>query len=169
VPHSPANDDDNQPEQELHDHREYLPIEGNQFEQDDLGDDQDASDPPHHNSTPEPQNRPSSPQAGSKRGRSSDSDTDSDEAEVDAHITKALKGPQKSTRPKAGDFDDFGRDLVLSAANLYRALLASQGAFPDTTLELKLIKKSWNKVIADNGVKPLTLTPSIVTIVSNLI
>jgi len=161
VPHSPVNDDhDNQPEQDPRD------IEDDQVEQDNLADNHD--NPPHH--SPESLDRSSSPQAGSKRGHiTDDSGNDSDVDEVDVHISKAPKVSKKTARPKAGDFDDFRKELVLSAANIYRALLASQGAFPDTTLELKLIKKSWKLVNAESGVKPLTLTPSIVTIVSNSI
>ena len=51
-------------------------------------------------------------------------------------------------------------------ANIYHVLLASQGDFPIPSVELKLIKKAWKFVNVESGVKPLTLTPSIVTIVS---
>ena len=51
-------------------------------------------------------------------------------------------------------------------ANIYRVLLASQGAFLIPSVELKLIKKAWKLVNAGSGVKPLALTPSIVAIVS---
>jgi hypothetical protein len=76
---------------------------------------------------------------------------------------------KKSARPKAGDYDEMGKEQVLAAANTYRALLASQGAFPSTATELKLIKKSWKLVNAESGVPSLALTPSIVTIVSRFI
>ena len=52
------------------------------------------------------------------------------------------------------------------AANIYCVLLASQGAFPIPSVELKLIKKAWKLVNAESEVKPLALTPSIVTTVS---
>jgi hypothetical protein len=73
---------------------------------------------------------------------------------------------KKTARPKAGDYDDFGKEMVLAAANIYRALLASKGAFPDHSTELKLIKKSWKLVNTERGLEPSALTPSIVTIVS---
>lgn len=76
---------------------------------------------------------------------------------------------KKTARPKAGDFDEIGKELVLSAANTYRALLASQGAFPNSSTELKLIKKAWKLVNTESGVAPLNLSPSIVTIVSRFI
>jgi hypothetical protein len=46
--------------------------------------------------------------------------------------------------------------------------VASQGAFPNTSMELKLVKKSWKLVNAESGVTSLALSPSIVTIVSKL-
>ena len=57
----------------------------------------------------------------------------------------------------------------MAAANVYRALLASQGAFPNPSKEIELVKKSWKLVNAESGVNPLALTPSIVTIVSKFI
>ena len=53
----------------------------------------------------------------------------------------------------------------MAAANIYCVLLASQGAFPFPSVELKLIKKAWKLANAESGVEPLALTPSIVTIV----
>jgi hypothetical protein len=93
---------------------------------------------------------------------------DSDDEDAEIVVSKAPKLEKKSTRPKAADYDEFGKELVLNAANKYRALLASQGAFPDSSRELKLVKKAWKMVNAESGVirNPLGLTPSIVTIVS---
>jgi hypothetical protein len=60
----------------------------------------------------------------------------------------------------------MGKDLILAAANIYRALLASQGAFPSTSEELILIKKAWKLANAESGVTPASMSPSIVKIVS---
>ena len=62
----------------------------------------------------------------------------------------------------------MGKEQVLTAANIYRALLSSQGPFPTSSEELKLIKKSWKLANLNTETEgtPLTLTPSIVTIVS---
>ena len=95
----------------------------------------------------------------------SESDTGRDESDDVVLVNKAPKLQIKSSRPKASDYDEFGKELVLSAANKYRALLASQGAFPNASRELKLIKKAWNMANAECGVKASDLTPSIVTIV----
>ena len=95
-----------------------------------------------------------------------DTDTGRDDSDDVVLVNKAPKLQIKSSRPKAGDYDEFGKELVLSAANKYRALLASQGAFPNASRELKLIKKAWNMANAEIGVRASDLTPSIVTIVS---
>ena len=109
-----------------------------------------------------------SSQAGTKRRHETDDEEDdSDKDECEVIITKAPKLQTKSSRPKASDYDEFGRELVLTAANQYRALLASEGAFPSPSIELKLIKKAWKLVNAESGVKQSELTPSIVTIVSD--
>jgi hypothetical protein len=112
-----------------------------------------------------------STQAETKRAQETDEEEDSESSDDDEDsevvVTKAPVLQKRSSRPKAGDYDEIGKEIVLSAANRYRALLASQGAFPNPSRELKLIKKAWKLVNAESGVtqKALDLTPSIVTIV----
>ena len=53
----------------------------------------------------------------------------------------------------------------MTAANIYRVLLVSQGAFPNTAMEVKLIKKAWKLMNEESGMKGQALTPSIITIV----
>ena len=110
-----------------------------------------------------------SPQAGSKRPLDTDEEEDLTDDDGDILAIKAPKIQKKSARPKAGDYDEFGKDMVLTAANRSRALLAKQGAFPNPSTELSLIKKAWKLVNAESGVKALTLSPSIITIVSDLL
>ena len=62
-----------------------------------------------------------------------------DDDDGDILAIKALKIQKKTARPKAGDYDEFGKDLVLTAANRYRALLASQGAFPNPSTDRKSV------------------------------
>ena len=81
-------------------------------------------------------------------------------------LTKTPKIEKKSTRPKAGDYHDSQKELVLTAANIYRVLLASRGPFPNTATEVKLIKKAWKLMNDESGLKARPLTPSIITIVS---
>lgn len=104
----------------------------------------------------------SSPQTGTKRNHTTDDESDSDN---EVHISKNPKIEKKSTRPKASDFDNSERELVLAAANIYRILLASKGPFPNTATEIKLIRKAWKVMNAESGLKGRALTPSIITIV----
>ena len=84
------------------------------------------------------------------------------------HVAKAQKISTNAGRPKAADYDDVARELILSAANTYRALLVSQGAFPTSSEELELVKMAWKRVNDDSEKNPMALTPDIVRIVSIL-
>ena len=104
---------------------------------------------------------------GSKQQHTTDEeDNNSDSEDADVHVSKAPKVPKKTACPKARDYDEFSKELVLAAANIYCALLASKDTFPNPSNELKLIKKAWKLVNTESRVKPLALTLSIVTIIS---
>jgi hypothetical protein len=96
------------------------------------------------------------------------SESDDDEV-IEVHIAKAPKFNKTAGRPKAADYDLVAKEVILSAANTYRALLASQGAFPTSLEELELVKRSWKRVNDDSKLTPMTLTPDIVRIVSNFL
>ena len=84
--------------------------------------------------------RSPSPQVSTKRPRQTKEESDnSDFEEPNVHVKKAPKTTKKSVQPKAGDYDEMGKEMVLMAANLYCILLASQGAFLNTSLEIKLV------------------------------
>ena len=106
----------------------------------------------------------SSIHAGTKRDHTSDDDDN--DSEIDVHVSKTPKIEKKSTRPKAADYHDSEKELVLAAANIYRVLLASRGPFPNTAMEIKLIKKAWKLMNEESGQKARALSPSIITIVS---
>ena len=125
--------------------------------------------PPALTETMDSPTRSSSPQAGSKQQHHTDDEDDENDSDIgmtNIHVSKAPEIHNKTTQLKASNYDEFGKELILAAANIYCALLASQGAFLIPSVELKLIKKAWKLVNAESGVKPLTLTPSIVIIVS---
>ena len=105
-----------------------------------------------------------SPQSGSKCPHTTDDESDSDVVEV--HVHKAPKTEKKNGQPKAGDFNEADKELVLAAANIYCVLLASQDAFPNTSMEVRLVKKAWKQMNAESGLKSRTITPTMVTIVS---
>jgi hypothetical protein len=89
---------------------------------------------------------------------------------LEAPVAKAQKVSANAGRPKAGDYESSAKEVILSAANTYRALLVSQGAFPTSLEELDLVKKAWKRVNDDSEMDPpMGLTPDIVRIVSFLI
>ena len=92
--------------------------------------------------------------------------SDSDKEVTEVHVSKAQKIERKSGRPKARDFKEADKELVLMAANIYRVLLASQDAFPNASTEMTLVKKAWKQMNAESGLKARTITPSMVSIVS---
>lgn len=93
-----------------------------------------------------------------------------DEDVFEAHVAKAQKISANAGRPKAGDYESSAKEVILSAANTYRALLVSQGAFPTSSEELELVKRSWKRVNEDSEMDPpMGLTPDIVRIVSPLL
>ena len=106
--------------------------------------------------------RSSSLQTGAKRDHTTDDDDSN--SEVDVHVSKTRRIEKKNSRPKAGDFHDSEKELVLAAANIYQVLLASRGPFPNTATEVKLIKKAWKLMNEESGLKGRALTPSIITI-----
>ena len=89
-----------------------------------------------------------------------------DEAFEGQAIYKAQKINQNAGCPKAGDYEVAAREVILSAANYYRALLTSQGAFPTSLEELDLVKRSWKRANDDTEMNLIALTPDIVRIVS---
>jgi Domain of unknown function (DUF6532) len=93
----------------------------------------------------------------------------SDEEVFEVHVAKAQRTSKLTSRPKAADYDIADREIILSAANTYRALLASQGAFPMSSEELELVKKAWKRALDENEIKVMALTPDIVRIVSNFL
>ena len=64
------------------------------------------------------------------------------------------------------DFNKADKELVLAAVNIYCTLLASQGSFPNTSMEVMLVKTAWKQMNAESRLKSQKITPSMVTIVS---
>lgn len=83
----------------------------------------------------------------------------------DGHA-KAQKINNKTGRPRAGDYEDLAKELILQAATVYRCLLSTKDAFPDIATEAEMIKAAWAHVNNETGLTPLRLTPDIVKIVS---
>ena len=93
-------------------------------------------------------------------------DDSDDENVFEGHISKAQKISMSAGCPKAGDYESSTREVILSAANTYCALLVSQGAFPTSLEELELVKCAWKRVNVDREMNPMGLTLDIVRVVS---
>jgi hypothetical protein len=117
--------------------------------------------------SPDPQqpspSRSASIQPGGKRPRSDDSD---DEIEEVVYTVKAQKINEKSGRPKARDYDDAAKEIILQAATIYRCLLSTENGFPELAVETEMVKLAWEKTNNESGMPPLALTPDIAKIVS---
>jgi uncharacterized protein DUF6532 len=103
-------------------------------------------------------------QPGEKRPRSDDSDSEIEEI---ATVHKALKINDKSGRPKARDYDDVAKELILQAATIYRCLLSTENGFPELMAETELVKLAWENANKESGMRSLELTPDIAKIVSH--
>lgn len=104
-----------------------------------------------------------------KRERDVIGDPDDDEV-FEVQAAKAQKTSKHAGRPKAADYEADAREVILSAATIYRALLATQGGFPTSSEELELVKRSWKRAHDDSEMNQNTivLSPDIVRIVSFL-
>ena len=117
-----------------------------------------------------PSSEPETPPRLTQTKREHDVISDSDDKDkvFEAHVrvSKAQKITSNTGRPKAADYEAAAREVILSAANTYRALLVTQGAFPTSSEELELVKKAWKRVNDDSEMDAMSLTPDIVRIVS---
>ena len=126
--------------------------------------DDDEDDDRQHSPVPEqePLSRSSSTQPGEKRPRPDDSDSEIEEISVH----KALKINETSGRPKARDYDDVAKEIILQAATIYRCLLGTNNGFPELAAETDLVKLAWDNANKESGIQSLELTPDIAKIVS---
>jgi hypothetical protein len=61
---------------------------------------------------------------------------------------------------------DVQRLLTTKAAAYYRTLISTQEAFPDSSVEVRLVKEAW-KFANNNSGTTIAITPDINKIVSN--
>jgi hypothetical protein len=90
------------------------------------------------------------------------------DCEADDRNAKAHKINHRAGRPRAADYDDLAKELILQAAIVYRCLLSTEDAFPDLAHEAEMVMTAWEHVNRETGMTPLHLSPDIVKIVSNI-
>lgn len=81
-------------------------------------------------------------------------------------VHKAQKINEKSGRPKARDYDDVAKEVILQAATIYRCHLSTGNGFPELLAETELVKLAWEDANKESGMHSLALTPDIAKIVS---
>ncbi|KAF8153440.1 hypothetical protein B0H34DRAFT_105753 [Crassisporium funariophilum] len=97
-----------------------------------------------------------SPIVGAKRTRSEETDIN-----AALGLVKAQKINDNTGRPKASDYDDVGKEVILAAANIYRCLISTVDGFPDSATELDFVRAAWKQANDDAGLQPIALTPAI--------
>ena len=105
---------------------------------------------------------PSEPVIGRKRSCSSSEDG--------LQLVKAQKVSEGGGRPKASDYDDVSKEVILRATAIYRCLVSTCNAFPTPSEETELIKGAWNRANEETSQEvPIALTPVIAKVVSVLL
>ena len=93
--------------------------------------------------------------------------SDSDKEVTEVHVSNARKIERKSGRPKAGDFKEADKELVLMAANItVPCPTCFAGCLSECFKGDDTCKKAWKQMNAESGLKARTITPSMVSIVS---
>ena len=109
-----------------------------------------------------PTRSPSPPVIGRKRSCSSSEDG--------LHqLVKAQKVSEGGGRPKASDYDDVAKEVILCATAIYWCLVSTYNAFLTPAEEGELIKSAWNRANEETSQEvPIALTPVIAKVVSFL-
>jgi hypothetical protein len=106
---------------------------------------------------------PTQPVVGQKRSRSRNEDGFH-------QLVKAQKVSEGSGRPKASDYDDVAKEVILCATAIYRCLVSTSNAFLTLSEEADLIKIAWSRANEETAQEiPMALTPGIAKVVSVLI
>ncbi|KAG6818720.1 hypothetical protein H0H93_002504 [Arthromyces matolae] len=102
--------------------------------------------------------RTPTPELSNKRPRSNSLE----HAVVAPKTVKAIKIVTNSRRPKASDYDDVAKQVILTAGNVYRCLISTSNGFPDSGTEIEFVCEAWkhaNEIAKLNP--PLDMTPDI--------
>ncbi|KAG6807096.1 hypothetical protein H0H92_008806 [Tricholoma furcatifolium] len=73
---------------------------------------------------------------------------------------KATKITDNTGRPKASDYDDVGKEIILKATSFYRCLISTVNGFPESAAELAMVREAWQLATEDVGIQ-MGLTPDI--------
>lgn len=88
----------------------------------------------------------------------------SSESLIETKIRRTSSG-----RPKAADYDDSLKALIVSAISFYRANLSSACAFPDIATEAGMLTEVWKFACKELEVETETITPQIAKLVKSTV
>ena len=82
-------------------------------------------------------------------------------------LAKAQKVSEGGGRPKASDYDEVSKEVILRATAIYRCLVSTHNAFLTPSEEADMIKIAWNRANEETSQQvPIALTPAIAKVVS---
>ena len=85
-------------------------------------------------------------------------------------LAKAQKVSEGGGRPKASDYDEVSKEVILRATAIYHCLVSTRNAFPTPSEEADMIKIAWNHANEETSQQvPIALTPAIAKVVSAIL
>ena len=85
-------------------------------------------------------------------------------------LAKAQKVSEGGGRPKASDYDEVSKEVILRATAVYRCLVSTRNAFPTPSEEADMIKTAWNRANEETSQQvPIALTPAIAKVVGAIV
>ena len=99
-----------------------------------------------------------------KRARSPEDDA---EDEITATFIKAQKVTEGGGRPKASDYDEVAKQVILTATGIYHCLISTTNTFPTPSEEASMIRDAWDRANVETVQEvPIALSPLIAKVVS---
>jgi hypothetical protein len=87
--------------------------------------------------------------------------------EITTTFAKAQKVTEGGGRPKASNYDEVAKQVILTATGVYRCLISTMNAFPTPSEEASMIRKAWDRANVETAQEvPIALSPVITKVVS---
>ena len=81
-------------------------------------------------------------------------------------MVKAQKVSERGSCPKASNYDDVAKEVILCATATYQCLVSTSNAFPTLSEEGEMIRDAWNCANEEMSQEvPIALTPVIAKVV----
>ena len=87
--------------------------------------------------------------------------------EITMTFAKAQKVTEGGRRPKASDYDEVAKQVILTATGVYHCLISTMNAFPTLSEEALMIREAWDRANVETVQEVLiALSPVITKVVS---